>query len=179
MTDEADRERLEAWAAVVDDANYYEILGILELADDAAIKEAFHQFALAFHPDSHAGAPEGVIALARDVYRRGAEAYRVLADPRLRAEYDLVLARGLLRLGSGGPVPEQPRHGSHLQSLEDLCQSPAARLCASRANALISGGDLRAARAELQKALQHDDFANQALEDRIDALDEAIFAMGG
>ena len=53
LAEQADIERVYEWAAVLDDSTYYELLGVLEIADDAALKAAFHEFALAFHPDCH------------------------------------------------------------------------------------------------------------------------------
>jgi curved DNA-binding protein CbpA len=174
-------ERLRAWADLLDDSSYYEILGLLELADDQAIKSAFHEFALAFHPDSHVGESEEMLDCVRYIFRRGAEAYRVLSDPRLRSEYDLALARGKLRLTAPGEVQVRspsPDGSVHAQSIEDLCRSPAARLCGRRADQYISAGDLRAARHELTEALAKDGYENPELEERVDALDSAIFLMG-
>ena len=73
MATAEERERLEEWVEVIDDSNYYEVLGVLELADSAAIQEAFHEFALAFHPDVHEGGTDFERAAARYVFRRGAE----------------------------------------------------------------------------------------------------------
>jgi curved DNA-binding protein CbpA len=177
MSTEPDLERLAAWADVLDDSNYYEILGVLEIADDAAIKAAFRDFALAFHPDVHLDASEAQRALARDVYRRGAEAYRVLSDPKLRAKYDEVLARGHLRLATDGParhIPGKPV----LRSLEDVCRTPAAKLCARKADDAIGRNDLAAARRFLREALSRDDGENPELEERIEGLELALFAMG-
>ena len=103
MASDEDRERLEAWVDVIEDSSYYEVLGVLDLADAAAIQAAFHEFALAFHPDGHEDGTEAERAAARYVFRRGAEAYRVLSDPDLRAKYDLALASGHLRLIGGEP----------------------------------------------------------------------------
>ena len=74
---------------------------LLELRDDATpeeIRDAFHRFALRFHPDRHIGAPVEKIERATHIYARGAEAYRALIDPELRKRYDVLLARGHLRL---------------------------------------------------------------------------------
>jgi curved DNA-binding protein CbpA len=91
MTEELDLARIDAWIEVLDDASYYELLGVLPLADDAALRRAFHEFARAFHPDSHVGADASTLEKVRRVFQRGAEAYRVLADPELRLRYDLAL----------------------------------------------------------------------------------------
>lgn len=65
--------------------DYYEILGVARDADAKAIKDAFRELALKYHPDRNKS-PE---AEAR--FKEIAEAYAVLSDPKKRAEYD---ARG-------------------------------------------------------------------------------------
>jgi curved DNA-binding protein CbpA len=208
MADE-DEARLLEWQDLLDETNYYELLGVLEIADELAIRQAFHEFALAFHPDGHLDRGPEILATARRVFQRGVEAYRVLANPELRARYDLELAKGRLRLASEAGLPPEPGRaskagqgtqtvglaaaggesatghspgrapgGSPVQSLDELCRSAAARLAARHADELISQGDLRGAKRELQMALYHDGGDNPALADRLDALEVALFAMG-
>jgi curved DNA-binding protein CbpA len=170
-------DRLASWAEVIDDSTYYEILGVLELADGAAIRAAFHEFALAFHPDQHLAGSDLERRVAEYVFRRGAEAYRILSDPALRPQYDLAVARGSLRLIGG--VASKPAAGAlKLQTLEDICKSPAARLAARRADECIGRNDLGGARRLLREALTHDEYDNAALEERIEALDMMLFASG-
>jgi DnaJ-class molecular chaperone len=178
VVEEDERERLASWAELVDDSTYYEILGVLELADGVAIQAAFHDFALAFHPDMHVGGSALQRGAAEYVFRRGAEAYRVLSHPELRPRYDLAVARGRLRLLDEDTSGNQ-RGQSSLQSLEDVCKTPAARLAARRADECIGQGDLEAARRLLREALTHDGYDNPALEERIEALDFVLFAGGG
>jgi curved DNA-binding protein CbpA len=177
MASAEDRERLQAWVEVIDDSSYYELLGVLELADAAAIQAAFHEFALAFHPDVHEGGTEAELAASRYVFRRGAEAYRVLADPELRARYDLALASGHLRLIGGEPAHRVQTETS-LRSLEDLCESPAAKLLARRADEAIGLGKLADARYLLQDAMKLEEKRNPELMERIEALVMALFARG-
>jgi curved DNA-binding protein CbpA len=176
LADDANVERVYEWAAVLDDSSYYELLGLLEIADDASVKAAFHEFALAFHPDSHLDYDADTAVVLRRVFQRGAEAYRVLSHPELRPRYDLALAKGQLRLG-GGDVPRVANVGVGAKSLDELCKTAAARLYASRADALISQGDLAAAKRELMLAVREDG-DNPELAERLDALDLALFAMG-
>jgi curved DNA-binding protein CbpA len=176
LSDEADIERLYEWAAMLDASSYYELLGLLEIADQDAVKIAFHEFALAFHPDAHTDYDQETAAVARQVFQRGAEAYRVLSHPVLRPRYDLALAKGQLRLG-GSEVPRVANVGVGAKSLDELCRTASAKLYASRADELISKGDLRAAKRELLLALREDG-PNADLADRLDALDLALFAMG-
>jgi DnaJ-class molecular chaperone len=179
LSDEADLERVYEWAAVLEESSYYELLGVLEIVDDAALKAAFHEFALAFHPDAHLDYDPDTAAVSRTVFQRGAEAYRVLSHPELRPRYDLALAKGQLRLG-GSEVPRVANVGVGAKSLDELCRTASAKRFASRADQLISEGDLTGAKRELMLALREDsaDGANQELAERLDALDLALFAMG-
>ena len=65
--------------------DYYEVLGVPRDADVKAIKDAFRQLALKYHPDRNKEPG------ASDRFKEIAEAYAVLSDPKKRAEYD---ARG-------------------------------------------------------------------------------------
>jgi curved DNA-binding protein CbpA len=171
-----DVERVFEWDALLDDSSYYEVLGVLEIADQAAIRKAFHEFARAFHPDGYPDADDETSEAIRRVFQRGAEAYRVLARPDLRSEYDLALAKGQLRLSSMAPAPPLARP-SDIRSLDELCRSPGARRFAKRAEQLISEGDLHGAKRELQLALREDG-DNADLLERLDAIDLALYAMG-
>ncbi|HEY8946698.1 MAG TPA: DnaJ domain-containing protein, partial [Polyangiaceae bacterium] len=146
--DPEDHARLLAWDDVLDDANYYELLGVLEIADEDAIRQAFRQFSRAFHPDAHPGAEPEVEARLRRLFQRGAEAYRVLVDAERRAAYDLALAKGQTRLG----VVVPGRTG--VKSLDDLCRSASGKLHAREADKLISNGDLAGAKRRLLQAIR-------------------------
>jgi len=176
LADQADIERVYEWAAVLDASSYYELLGLLEIADDAAVKVAFHEFALAFHPDAHTDYDQQTAEISRQVFQRGAEAYRVLSHPTLRPRYDLALAKGQLRLG-GSEVPRVANVGVGAKSLDELCRTASAKRYAGRADELISQGDLSGAKRELMLALREDG-ENAELAERLDALDLALFAMG-
>jgi DnaJ-class molecular chaperone len=176
LSQDADIERLYEWAAVLDASSYYELLGLLEIADDAAVKVAFHEFALAFHPDAHTDYDRDTAEVSRQVFQRGAEAYRVLSHPALRPRYDLALAKGQLRLG-GSEVPRVANVGVGAKSLDELCRTASAKRFAVRADELISEGDLSSAKRELLLALREDG-ENAELAERLDALDLALFAMG-
>ncbi len=176
LPDEADVARVYEWTSVLEESSYYELLGVLEIADDAALKLAFHEFALAFHPDAHHDYDPELAAMSRTVFQRGAEAYRVLSHPELRPRYDLALAKGQLRLG-GSEVPRVANVGVGAKSLDELCRTASAKRFATRADQLISKGDLTGAKRELMLALREDG-SNQELAERLDALDLALFAMG-
>ncbi|HYO93712.1 MAG TPA: DnaJ domain-containing protein [Polyangiaceae bacterium] len=173
--DARDLQRIVSWDLTLDEANYYELLGVLVIADDEALRVAFHAFARAFHPDAYPDGEPDIRGRLTRIFQRGTEAYRVLAHPERRAEYDMALARGQLRLG----IPSRPPPGQAVAlSLEDLCRTPSARLHARQAERLISKGDLAGAREELLVAARHDDPSNAALAERLEALDLALFASG-
>lgn len=160
-----DLERLAAWADVLDEANYYEILGVLHIADAGAIRDAFHEFALAFHPDAQLDLAADERQVVARVFQRGVEAYRVLSADELRVKYDLALAKGLLRLEG-----ESERRATGARSLDELCTSAAAKLHAKRAEDFITQGELGRAADELLRALRAEEGPNADLAERLQAL---------
>jgi DnaJ-class molecular chaperone len=143
------RALVESWLAILDQSNYYELLGILEIADEAAIQQAFHRFSQSFHPDNHRNSPSDVREGVTRIFRRGAEAYRVLRDGKTRAAYDLALAQGALRYFRIGGSPDG--QGTE-RGLEALCQTPGGRLHARKAERALSEGNFEEARAEMHHA---------------------------
>ena len=173
--DEENRRRIAEWDELLDYSNYYELLGLLEIADEDAIRRAFHEFSVAFHPDSHPSADEETATRLWRVFQRGAEAYRVLLRPESRADYDLALAKGQMRLG----VPSLPPGSvSTVRSLDELCQTASGKLHATKADRLISQGALAEAKRELLLAWRAEPDPDPELGERLDALDLALFAMG-
>ncbi len=81
----------------LDRIDYYTLLGVARDAAPSAIRDAFHRFAMRFHPDQHIG-DDGAQVRAGRIFKRGAEGYRILLDASLRARYDSALGRGEVRL---------------------------------------------------------------------------------
>lgn len=75
--------------------DYYEILGVSKDADAAAIKKAYRQTAIKYHPDKNPGNSE-----AEEKFKEAAEAYEILSDPDKRARYDRFGHAGVS--GNGG-----------------------------------------------------------------------------
>jgi molecular chaperone DnaJ len=86
--------------------DYYEVLGVSRDAGDKAIKDAFRQLALKYHPDRNKEPG------ASDRFKEIAEAYAVLSDPNKRAEYD---ARG--PAGVAGFSPEDLFGGINFEDI--------------------------------------------------------------
>ena len=140
--------------------DYYELLRIEPTGNADEIKRAFHQFALRYHPDRFAGAPEDKRERAAEIYRRGAEAYRVLTNPTHRTLYDQQLAAGQLRFTE--PQEERPKMSGVLE-----VKSLRARQPLQRALEAEKKGDLQAARLNLSPALQAEP-DNAALKEKLE-----------
>lgn len=65
--------------------SHYDVLGISPGASDIELRKQYQLLALKFHPDKPAG--------DHLQFTRLQEAWTVLADPHLKAEYDLQLKR--------------------------------------------------------------------------------------
>lgn len=134
----------------LDQLDYYTLLGVEPNATADAIRDAFHAFALKFHPDRHVDGPPEKVARAEQIFRRGAEAYRVLLDPETRRHYDDGLRRGKLRYD-----PDDEGEGPPTTSRFEV-RSPKARPFASKAQQAIRAEDWKTARLNLQIALTHE-----------------------
>lgn len=94
----------------VADRDYYQILGVHRNASDVEIKKAFRKLALRWHPDRNPGQAE-----AEGRFKEAAEAYGVLSDPALRAEYDQ-----FGRVGQGGLRGHTDRGFEFRANVDDL-----------------------------------------------------------
>jgi len=74
--------------AVMQNTNFYEILGVDPKADLQEIKEAFRNLALTKHPDRFANLDGSAKEAVKKVYSTISEAYETLRDAKKRASYD-------------------------------------------------------------------------------------------
>lgn len=83
-----DLAELRARAQRAEKENLFEILGVPENANGAAVKIAYFKLAKQLHPDTvPPGAPQELSKLKADLFSAVGEAYRRLADDKGRAEY--------------------------------------------------------------------------------------------
>ena len=80
------------------DKDFYKILGVSKDVSEAELKKVYRKLAREFHPDSN---PGNAAAEAR--FKEISEAYSVLSDKTLRAEYDQIRAMGGGARFTGGP----------------------------------------------------------------------------
>jgi curved DNA-binding protein CbpA len=168
----ASREALEVYLQSLASKTYYDILRAPRDASAAAIKAAFHEFSLLYHPDRYVGArDEGTAAVAAEIYKRGVEAYRCLSRKPLRDRYDRALARGKTRLEPSrlSTVPPPPT----VRTLEMIARTPRGKQFAVKAERLISVGKLDDARVQLVSACQCEP-ENGELAERLEILHEAM-----
>ncbi|QED26598.1 molecular chaperone DnaJ [Microvenator marinus] len=76
--------------------DYYEVLGLGRDADERAIKKAYRELAMQFHPDRNPGDD-----VAEASFKEAAEAYEVLSNPEKRKLYDQFGHEGLSGRGAG------------------------------------------------------------------------------
>jgi len=154
-------EEVEMWLARLSGWSHYELLEVGTPFEPSVLQAAFHRFSQRFHPDQHVGADETKRSSVRRIFMRGAEAYRVLKNPKLRRDYDLGLATAAPAAAAEGRT--RPR------GLEEICQTAAGRLHARQADSAISEGRLHDAAALLDRALRVEG-ANPELRERLDSV---------
>ncbi len=171
-----DAQALAGWLAVLDRLSYYDLFGLPPNASYDQVRAAFHAFAEDFHPDGHRARPDGERRAVNAIFKRGAEALRILTDPQLRVQYDQALAlsdqsgaraavsqtRSSSSSGSIAPAP---------QRLIDTVRSPGARPFVLRAEELQKKGDFKQAKLQLTMAL-HMEPGNTRLDAMARELDE-------
>jgi curved DNA-binding protein CbpA len=92
-------------------SSFYEILNVPENTSIEEIKASFRKLALIHHPDKNDNSPE-----SKEQFIIIYEAYRVLADPLKKEEYDTYLKTSSVLKGQkkGGRAPEQSKASSTL-----------------------------------------------------------------
>jgi curved DNA-binding protein CbpA len=135
--------------------DYYTLLQVEPEATVDAIRAAFHRFAAKYHPDRFlgAGAEQAKIERAAQIYRRGAEAYKILCDGPRRKVYDAGLARGALRFD---PNAQQPAAPAAVGQWPIKVKNPVARPFATKAEQAFKAGDFGTAKVNLKLALSKD-----------------------
>ena len=145
-----DPREVKALARVVDDLDYYEILGAPRGTASAALRDAYHAASRKFHPDAHRHLDPEMRSAVERIAKRVTEAYSVLRDPRRRKLYDERLAQGTsgARLQRVEGNVEAGRRAAE----ERGGNTPNGRRYFTLAQSDLAKGDLSAAARNLQMA---------------------------
>lgn len=148
QSESAQRAQFDFIRDQLDDLDYYGLLGVAKSASVEQIRDAFHQFALLFHPDRYVD-DEPRQRQALHVFKRGSEAYRVLTNAVLRARFDQARARGALRLSA-----DEMFAGADATSgaVAELPLPAAAQALFDKATQALERGDLSTAKMHLMLA---------------------------
>jgi curved DNA-binding protein CbpA len=128
--------------------DYYVVLGVERSADEETIRQAFYQRAEIMHPDRHYHIVDTDLReKLYVVYKRVAEAYRVLSGATSRGEYDQQLGAGRVRYQPDTlkDIPKDPE-----MSIRNL----RARKLYVDAKAAVRDRNLQGAHLALQMAAQ-------------------------
>jgi curved DNA-binding protein CbpA len=101
-------QSIAAWLAVLDKVSHYELLGVQPGAGADALRRAYQGFAANFHPDAHAHRTPEERTSVNTIFKRGTEAYRVLADPQLCAKYEQQRTGKTVAPGASGRAAPLP-----------------------------------------------------------------------
>jgi tetratricopeptide (TPR) repeat protein len=104
----ARRQQIIDRAAVINDEDYFSVLGIARNAPPEAAQQAYLTLAKIWHPDRLAPQLFDVRELAAKVFARMSEARATLSDPAQRAEYALTLRQAPRAAPSGAPGVNAP-----------------------------------------------------------------------
>jgi len=138
--------------AALEAIDYYTLLGVARRHDREELRDAYYRFADSMHPDNFREAAAELRDQVHCVFKRAAEAYRVLGDPVLREQYDEGLEQGAVRLraidaGVGARASRLP---------EPSFRSLIARQLWRQAKEAEDRGDLKGAKLQLVLVLGHE-----------------------
>ena len=160
----------EVWADSLDRMSYYEVLRVPRDADPDRIRVAFHDLALRCHPDRYVEEEPAVGKAASRVFKRAAEAYRVLSVPTQRRRYDELVKNGKMRMTVDDKIV--PKEEPKLKTIASITTTPDGGRKAILADHHLSLGNLEGARIALIDACNCEP-GNEALKDRLQMIYEA------
>jgi CheY-like chemotaxis protein len=166
------RERVEAIHSKLEETDYYDLLGVSHQASSNAIKDAYFECSMEFHPDRFMQLDdERLRSQIYEIFKRATEGFKVLLDANSRAEYDQQL--------DGDPAqPRQCRYldlgrGRQHNAAQHLASTPAGRKYVNFAELAERNGNLKSARMYLLLALQCEP-RNSELRELLDTITERL-----
>ena len=145
-----DEKEIKALARLVDDLNYYEILGVPPGTASVALRDAYHAASRKFHPDAHRHLDPDLRGAVERIAKRVTESYSVLRDPRRRKLYDERLTQGAV--GARMQLVEGTVEAGRRAAEERGGKTPNGKRYFALAQGDLARGDLSAAARNLQMA---------------------------
>ena len=122
-------EKVEDLYNRLSSTNYYEILGVTELATPEEIKEAYYKKTKEFHPDKHFYlSSETLKNKLNALFFYLNEAYEILSDPKNKTEYDQGLSPEALPVKGFDPETARDRFIEGKEALRKRSYTEAAEL---------------------------------------------------
>jgi DnaJ-class molecular chaperone len=150
---------VEAFAAALDQLDYFGILKLSQAATPPEIKAAYYRESRAYHPDRFAAYPDAEFReVVGRIYRRVNEAYTVLRDDKKRLKYVADLSgperAQKLRFTEADEVQVKEEQMRKLE--EQLGQTPNGRKFFAAALTEVKAGRWDAAQRALRSALVYE-----------------------
>jgi curved DNA-binding protein CbpA len=153
-------KRVRTMFRLLDEVDYYQILGIDPEAPNDVLRTAYFDLSLEFHPDRFFLLRSGDLKeKIYAIYRRITEAYGVLSDARRRAAYDAARRSTREKRASPELRDDTPQRGDPAASCEMLrisATSAKAKRFIELAQAAFQDGDLSGTRLLLHLALTYE-----------------------
>jgi DnaJ-class molecular chaperone len=144
---------IEALARIMDELDYYQLLGVDPQATSAEIRKAYHASSRSFHPDANRTLPNELRETCGRISKRITEAYCVLRDSRRRKAYDT--KRGENDDVSTLRIQIAEARNAHVEARKSECRGATAqgRQFHAKAEADMKSGNFAGAIQNLQMAL--------------------------
>jgi DnaJ-class molecular chaperone len=139
-----------ALAKIMNELDYYQLLGIPPSASAAEVRKAFHASSRTFHPDANRELDPALRDQCVQISKRVTEAYCVLRDARRRQAYD---ARANSNQNLRIQLAEAKNAHSEQHKAERRGRTPQGRQFHARAEADLKRGNLAGAIQNIQMAL--------------------------
>lgn len=139
-----------ALAKIMDELDYYQLLGVEPAATVTEVRKAFHALSRNFHPDANRDLEDGLRGKCAEISKRVTEAYCVLRDTRRRRAYD---ARSDAATNLRIQLAEAKNAHAEQMKVERQGRTPQGRQFHAKAEADIKKGNLAGAIQNLQMAL--------------------------